>query len=406
MTKHVIEVPRMGESISEATVGQLLVASGTRVKPGQELMELETDKVNQLIYAPVGGVVNWSVKSGDNVAVGASLGFIEISNEQPTSTPTQDVKSAQPAKTEKSDPAPSPKEEVKPAKAAIEQTPIRKTKEEGLKALQEEKREISAPKLSEPKAQTAKSQELPQRADTPSNETEATDAYTRSPLSRVRKVIAAKLVESQRTTATLTTFNEVDMSAVMALRTKYKDDFTKKYGTKLGFLSFFVKATVSALRAFPNIHAFIEGDDLILNHRYDISVAVGTDRGVLVPVLRNCDQLSFAQIEQTLEDLALRARDGTIKREELTGGSFTITNGGVYGSLLSTPILNTPQSGILGMHKIEERPIAVNGQVVIRPMMYLALSYDHRVADGKEAVSFLVHLKNCLEDPSRLLLNV
>lgn len=392
MTKHVIEVPRMGESISEATVGQLLVAAGARVKSGQELMELETDKVNQVIYAPVAGVVNWSVKSGDNVAVGKSLGFIETSNEEPTPAPVKQVVEPS-SKTEKSVQPIQAAPLATPSTAPVAEISIRKTKEEGLRALQEEKRELK-PELK------------PEATEVPKREEVAVASYTRTPLSRVRKVIAARLVESQRTTATLTTFNEVDMSSVMALRAKYKEEFSKKYGVKLGFLSFFVKATVSALRAFPNLHAFIEGDDLIQNHHYDISVAVGTERGVLVPVLRHCDQLSFAQIEQTLENLALRARDGTIKREELTGGSFTITNGGVYGSLLSTPILNTPQSGILGMHKIEERPIAINGQVVIRPMMYLALSYDHRVADGKEAVSFLVHLKNCLEDPARLALNI
>lgn len=401
MTKHEIEVPRMGESISEATVGEILAPTGTQVQAQQELIELETDKVNQILYAPSSGVVHWSVKSGDNVAVGSSMGFIEsVAEGAKASSKPSAPPPPQPSTPAKASPPSSPSSP--PPTPSTEGVMIRKSKEESLRTLQEAASASSTPKP-EKGAPTAPTPPLPSPPPPLSLSTEAT---TRTKLSRVRKVIAARLVESQRTTATLTTFNEVDMSAVMATRARYKEEFAKKYGVKLGLLSFFVKATVSALRAFPNLHAFIEGDEFVQNHHYDINIAVGTDRGVLVPVVRGCDQLSFAQIEQTLEGLAIRAREGTIKVDDLTGGSFTITNGGVYGSLLSTPILNAPQSGILGMHKIEERPIAVNQQVVIRPMMYLALSYDHRVADGKEAVSFLVHLKNCLEDPTRLLLHL
>lgn len=387
MTKQTIEVPRGGESISEVTIGQILVPTGERVKADQELLELETDKVNQMLYAPIAGVVHWNVKMGDILPVGSPLGYIE-SSEDAKETP----------KTEKQPAIPPPS--TPPSEGVF----IRKTKEDTLRDLQAKPAHppsLKLPEVPREKAAPPKAKEEPFKA-----QEESSPAYTRMKLSRVRRVIAERMVESQRTTATLTTFNEVDMSGIMAMRARYKEEFMKKYGVKLGLLSFFVKATVSALRLFPSLHAFIDGEELIQNHHYDISIAVGTERGVLVPVVRGCDQLSFAQIELTLEDLAKRARDGKIKPEELTGGSFTITNGGVYGSLLSTPILNTPQSGILGMHKIEERPIAVNQQVVIRPMMYLALSYDHRITDGREAVGFLVHVKNCLEDPTRLLLQV
>lgn len=380
MTKHTIEVPRMGESISEATVGEILIPSGSYVEAKQELMELETDKVNQMLYAPVSGLVQWNVKTGDHVAVGSAMGFIE---------PAEKPQGAKEAK--EAAPAAAP---AKEAKAPASSAGVRKTKDDFVKT------------LSQPPSQEAQAPEKAPEAHAKASAPKDEESFTRIRLSRVRKVIAERMVQSQKTAATLTTFNEVDMSAVMALRAKYKDDFTKKYGVKLGFSSFFIKAAVSALRAFPSLHTFLEGDELLQPQHFDISVAVGTDRGLLVPVIRNCDQLSFAQIEKTLEDLAVRAREGSIKIEELQGGSFTITNGGVYGSLLSTPILNAPQSGILGMHKIEERPVAVNGQVVIRPMMYLAVSYDHRITDGKEAVSFLVHVKNCLEDPARLLLQL
>jgi 2-oxoglutarate dehydrogenase E2 component (dihydrolipoamide succinyltransferase) len=229
---------------------------------------------------------------------------------------------------------------------------------------------------------------------------------SRQPMSRVRKVIAQRLVEAQHTAAMLTTFNEVDMSAVMKLRGDYKDTFVEAHQARLGFLSFFIKAVVSALKAWPAVNARIDAEEIVYRHYYDIGVAVGTEKGLFVPVVRNCDQLSFAQIEKTIEQLAKQAREGSLSADSLQGGTFTITNGGIYGSLLSTPILTPGQSAILGMHKIEKRPVVVGDQVVVRPMMYLALSYDHRIIDGREAVSFLVHMKERLEDPSRLLLDV
>lgn len=417
MTKQTIEVPRVGESISEVTIGQLLVQNGERVKAGQELLELETDKVNQVLYAPIAGTVHWNVKMGDTVAVGSALGVIEGVIEGEIEGVTEGSgESAGTAAKEKEAPKaekkPSPPQAASQTASAAEGALIRKTKEDTVRELQEKKTTQTPQPAFEPSAAALFSSPPSPSPSPPKTHEERAFAIgqpqvpTRTKLSRVRRVIAERMVESQRNTATLTTFNEVDMSAIMALRARYKEDFMKKYQVKLGFLSFFVKATVSALRLFPSLHAFIEGDELVQNHHYDISIAVGTDRGLLVPVVRACDQLSFAQIEQTLEDLAKRAREGKIKPDELQGGSFTITNGGVYGSLLSTPILNTPQSGILGMHKIEDRPIALNNQVVIRPMMYLALSYDHRITDGREAVGFLVHVKNCLEDPSHLLLQV
>lgn len=228
---------------------------------------------------------------------------------------------------------------------------------------------------------------------------------TRQKLSRLRKVIGERLMQAQKSTAMLTTFNEADMTQIISLREKCKESFTKQYGVRLGFMSFFVKAVVSALEAYPEFNSYLDGDDLVHREYYDIGIAVGTNKGLFVPVIRNCDQLTFAEIEKALEGFANRAREGALSIEDLQGGGFTITNGGVYGSLLSTPILNPPQVGILGMHKIEKRPVVVNDQIAIRSMMYLALSYDHRIVDGKEAVSFLVHIKEILEDPARLLLN-
>ncbi|MFQ5729411.1 MAG: dihydrolipoyllysine-residue succinyltransferase, partial [Waddliaceae bacterium] len=229
---------------------------------------------------------------------------------------------------------------------------------------------------------------------------------TRQRMTKIRRIIADRLVEAQKTSAMLTTFNEVDLSEVIALRAKYKDYFSREYGTRLGFMSFFVKASVSALGAFPGVNSYIDGEEMVHREYYDIGIAVGTERGLVVPVVRDCDRLSFAEIEKAIEDYAKKGGEGTLSVDDLQGGGFTITNGGVFGSLLSTPILNPPQRAILGMHKIEKRPVVVDDEIVVRPMMYLALSYDHRIIDGKEAVSFLVHMKNCLEDPARLLLGV
>lgn len=386
--KNEIKVPSMGESISEATVGQILAPTGTVVKMDAEIVELETDKVNQVLYAPQAGRITLSIQPGDTVKIGQVIGSIEaVAGQEAPVSKEEPKQPIQP--TPKPEPVPAPKSveqkaEVAPSLALQEQA-LRYTKENFLTDLQTVPAALPVEKVP---AQEKKSRE------------------TRRPLSKIRKVIAKRLVEAQQTTAMLTTFNEIDLTEVIQLREKYKESFVKKYGCKLGFMSFFVKAVVSALQALPDLNSYLDGEDIVHREYYDIGVAVGTDKGVIVPVIRDCDQLSYADIERGLEEFAKKAREGSLAIADLQGAGFTITNGGVYGSLLSTPILVPPQCGILGMHKIEKRPVAINDQVVIRPMMYVALSYDHRLVDGKEAVSFLVHMKNMLEDPSRLLLEV
>jgi 2-oxoglutarate dehydrogenase E2 component (dihydrolipoamide succinyltransferase) len=329
------------------------------------LFTLETDKVSQEVMAADSGILHTKVAEGDEVKIGQVVAEIEP------------VAAGAPAA-----PAPAPVEEKAPAPVA------------------------EAPKAPAP-VSTPPPAPAPKAAPAPAQETQAlsTDSRaTRKKLSPLRRKIATQLVMAQQTAAILTTFNECDMSAVMSLRKELQEDFSKKHGVKLGFMSFFIKAVVDALQAIPSINSRIDGDELITNNAYDIGVAVGTERGLIVPVLKDCEKLSFAEIEASLAGFATKAREGRISLEDLSGGVFTISNGGVYGSLLSTPILNPPQSGILGMHKIQERAVVINGQIVARPMMYLALSYDHRVVDGKEAVTFLVRVKDCLENPARLLL--
>lgn len=377
-----IKIPAMGESISEATIGAILVPSGGVVKADQEILEIETDKVNQLLYAPQAGKVELTVQSSDTVKIGQVIGTIDTSVKVTTTEPSKEVKVS--VESESSKPAPSPTlssvQEERPS------SHVRLTKQDFFNEIQQKPQ---SPQPTQEKRQV------------PSERRE-----TRRKMSKIRKVIAERLVEVHQTTAMLTTFNEVDLSEVIEIREIHKESFIKQYGVKLGFMSFFVKAVVSALKAFPELNAYIEGDDIVYREYYDIGIAVGTEKGVIVPVVKQCDQLSFAEIEQAIERFAKKAREGKLIVDDLQGAGFTITNGGIYGSLLSTPILSPPQSGILGMHKIEKRPIALNDQVVIRPMMYLALSYDHRIVDGREAVSFLVHIKQALEDPARLLLNI
>ena len=365
-----IKVPQMGESISEVVIGTLLFPSGSSVKADDSILEVETDKVNQLLYAPQAGILQLSVKPGDRVKVGQVIGYVESQEGVAEKKPVQEP----------------PKQEVetKPSKPEVQD--VRQTKAD------------SIAKLKEQPALEAKTQKPPQ--------IEVKGRETRKKMSNIRKVIAKRMLEAQQTTAMLTTFNEIDLSEVIRLREKFKESFMKKYGTKLGFMSFFVKASVSALQSFPELNSYIDGDDIVHREYYDIGVAVGSEKGVVVPVIRDCDKLTFAQIEIAIDEYAKKIKEGKIAVSDLQGGGFTITNGGVYGSLLSTPILNPPQSGILGMHKIEKRPVAINDQTVIRPMMYVALSYDHRIVDGREAVTFLVHLKELLEDPSRLLLDI
>ncbi len=380
--KEEIVVPSMGESISEAMVGEILQPSGSHVELDQEILELETDKVNQVLYAPAAGVLSLNVETDDTVTIGQVLGHIEtegeshVSQEKKTDAPSQEEKKGKKVVTAESDESKKETPGPKPSGQTA-----RKGKEAFLSEISDERTEKRAP-------QAEKSKE------------------SRKRMTKIRQVIASRLVEAQATTAMLTTFNEADMTAVMALRKQYKETFEKKHGVKLGFMSFFVKAVVSALQYVPGVNSYIDGNELVTRHTYDIGIAVGTDRGLIVPVVRDCDQLTFAEIEQGIGEYATKAREGTISVDDLKGGSFTITNGGIYGSLLSTPILNPPQSGILGMHKIEKRAVVKDDEMVIRPMMYLALSYDHRIVDGKEAVSFLVHVKECLEDPMRLLLEV
>lgn len=382
-----IKIPAMGESISEATVGTIIKASGSKVAADDEILELETDKVNQVLYAPQAGVLTLTVAPEQVVKIGDVIGYVETQAEAAAPETPQ----LTPAKGQQKPPEPKPPVEKKP-EPTQSAGGARFTKEQFLSDLME-------PKLAEP-TQTA-----PRKAAAP-RPTPTGRPETRKKMSRVRKVIAERLVESLQTTAMLTTFNEVDMSQVLSLREKYKEPFQKEHGVRLGFMSFFVKAAVTALEEFPDFNSYIDGDEIVHRDYYDIGIAVGTEKGLFVPVVRDCDKLSFAEIERSIEQYAVKAKEGKITVDELQGGGFTITNGGVYGSLLSTPILNPPQCGILGMHKIEKRPVVVNDQIVIRPMMYLALSYDHRIVDGKEAVSFLVAIKNFLEDPARLLLHI
>lgn len=387
--KVAITVPSMGESITEAVVGRIIKDSGSQVTMDEEILELETDKVNQVLYAPQKGQIIWTVGVDDTVTIGQVIG--EVDTEASSNGEAPQAKA--PKKEVSTSSKPSAQANMEPPELEL---PVgaaaRMTKEAFL-------REVAQPS---PSATALPAPAAVHVAPVP----EPGTAETRQRMPRIRQVIAERLVEAQRTTAMLTTFNEVDMSEVMKTRGELKDAFEKAHGVKLGFMSFFVKACVSALRAFPGINSYIDGTDMVRREYYHVGIAVGTERGLVVPVLRHCDQLSFSGVEQKIRDFALQARDGKLSIQDLEGGGFTITNGGIYGSMLSTPILNPPQSGILGMHAINKRAVVVDDEVVIRPMMYLALSYDHRIVDGKEAVSFLVHVKNCIEDPKRLLLEV
>ncbi len=398
-----IKVPAMGESVTEATVARWFKKEGDAVARDEPLLELETDKVTVEVPAPAAGSLeSITVKAGATVQVGAILGAIAEgkAGAKPAAAAAPAAKPAAPAAAApKADLAPMPSarriaEESGVSAASVTGTgrDNRVTKGDMLGALQSR----SAAPAAAP-APVSNSSGGP-RAHAAREEKVA--------MTRLRKTVALRLKESQNTAAQLTTFNEVDMSAVMAARNTYKDGFEKKHGVKLGFMGFFAKAVVAALKELPNINAEIEGDNIIYKNYYDIGIAVSTERGLVVPVVRDADNLSLAGIEKAIVDFGTRARDNKLKLEELQGGTFTITNGGVFGSLMSTPILNSPQSGILGMHKIQQRPMAVDGKVEIRPMMYLALSYDHRLVDGRDAVTFLVRVKENLEDPQRMLLEV
>ena len=425
-------IPALGESIASGILSSWKVQEGSFVEIDQPIYELETDKITQEGLAEVSGTISFLVKEGEEVEIGATIAKIDESAHQTESSgskedipepasPVEIPPSAneEPTPPKKSSPLPAVSEETEVkyspavrkllAESKLDPSLIVGTGKDGriTKAdvilAQQGNTEIDVD-LSSPSPAPSLTPQAESSGLLSGNPTQARS--TRRPLSPIRKRIAQRLVEAQQTAAILSTFNEVDLSAVMALRKAHQDAFVKGNGIKLGFMSFFVKAVVHALKAVPAVNVRLEGNELIENNYFDISVAVGTEKGLVVPVLRDCDQMSFAEIEQSILNYAEKARNGTISLEDMQGGCFTITNGGIYGSLLSTPIINPPQSGILGMHAIQERPVARNGEIVIRPMMYLAHSYDHRVIDGKEAVTFLVKIKEAIEEPARLALGI
>ncbi len=415
-----IRVPTLGESVTEATIGKWFKKPGEAVAVDEPLVELETDKVTIEVPAPAAGVLSEiAAKNGETVAVGALLGAISPGTGA-AAPPAETAKAPPPPPVAAPAGAAPPVAAPAPPKVAAADAPLapsvrriadesgvepasvpgtgkdgRVTKGDMLAAIE---RAAMTPM---PVAQPAAAMQV--RAPSPADDAAREE---RVRMTRLRQTIARRLKDAQNTAAMLTTFNEVDMGHVMALRTQYRDLFEKKHGVKLGFMGFFVKACVQALKDIPAVNAEIDGTDIIYKNYYHIGIAVGTERGLVVPVVHDCDHKSLAEIEKSITDFGRRARDGELKIDEMQGGTFTITNGGIYGSLMSTPILNAPQSGILGMHKSQDRPMVVGGKVEIRPMMYLALSYDHRVIDGKEAVTFLVRVKESLEDPARLVLDL
>ena len=430
-----ITVPAAGESVTEADVSVILTPSGTLVAEDEPILELETDKASMAVNAPCSGVVEVLVEEGVTVAVGDVIARIapgdapaaaapapeaEAAPAEPTPAPEPAPAAAAPAAPEpvaEAPSAPAPSPEPPPNGGAVSASPSaaklladaklspqsvqgsgrggRITKADAINAIQNP---MARSYMPPPTPDLGFGASLPQPIEG--------DRETRKRMTRLRKVVAKRLVEAQHNAAMLTTFNEIDMSHVMNIRKQYKERFKETHGTNLGFMSFFVKATVEALKACPDINAYIDGEDIVHRNYYDVSIAVSTPKGLVVPVVRDCDELSFAGVESTILDYALRGRDGKLSTEEMQGGGFTITNGGVFGSLLSTPILNPPQSAILGMHTIQQRPVVVDGEITIRPMMYVALSYDHRIVDGKEAVTFLVRIKECIEDPAKIMLEL
>ena len=405
-----IMTPALGESVSEATVASWKKKPGEAVKKDEIIVELETDKVSLEVASPADGVLeSIAANDGDTVVPGALLGVVTAGGAAAApkaEAPKAEAAPAPKVEAPKAAPAPAPAAPVaddKPLAPSVQ----RIVSETGLDAAYvagtgKDGRITKGDALAALDARAA----APAAPAAPAPARAVHEREERVKMTRLRQTIARRLKEAQNNAAMLTTFNEVDMSAVMALRNQYKDTFEKTHGVKLGFMSFFVRACVAALKAIPDVNAEIDGQDLIYKNHYDIGVAVGTEKGLVVPVVRDADAMSLAGIEKAIGALGKKARDGQLSIDDMQGGTFTISNGGVYGSLMSTPILNAPQSGILGMHKIQERPVVVEGQIVIRPMMYLALSYDHRVVDGQGAVTFLVKVKEAIEDPQRLLLDV
>lgn len=407
-----IKVPEMGESVVEATVGEWLKKEGDSINLGDVLVELETDKVDVEVGAESSGVLGKiAAQSGDDVQVGDVLGYIEpngsgASAEKVAATNDQAAPKAEASSANIEKETAEKITPVAQRMASEEGVDVTKVKGSGPGGKVTKNDVAKLLESAKPVSSTAKPAETKPRqpAQQPPTSSARDSREERVRLSRRRRTIATRLVEAQQTAAMLTTFNEIDMSAVMNLRKRRQDAFVQRHGVKVGFTSFFVKATVGALKAFPRLNAEIDGDEMVLKHYYDIGIAVGAEEGLVVPVLRDADRMSFAQIEQQTKAFAQKSRDGSLTLEDLRGGTFTITNGGVFGSMLSTPILNPPQVGILGLHNIVERPVAINGEMAIRPIMYVALSYDHRIVDGREAVQFLVRVKELIEDPENLLL--
>jgi 2-oxoglutarate dehydrogenase E2 component (dihydrolipoamide succinyltransferase) len=406
-----IRVPTLGESVTEATIGKWFKRPGDAVAVDEPLVELETDKVTIEVPSPAAGVLaEIAAKDGDTVAVGALLGQIS-DGAGAAAAKAEPAKAKAEAKAAEAKPA-----EAKAVPQAKAETPLapsvrRLEAESGIAAATvpgsgKEGRVTKGDMLAAIERAAAAPVPVPTAQMRAPSAPDDAAREERVRMTKLRQTIARRLKDAQNTAAMLTTFNEVDMSAVMAMRSQYKDLFEKKHGVKLGFMGFFVRACVQALKELPAVNAEIDGADIVYKNYYHIGIAVGTEKGLVVPVVRDCDSKSLADIEKAIADFGRRARDGALKIEEMQGGTFTITNGGIYGSLMSTPILNAPQSGILGMHKIQERPVVIGGKVEVRPMMYLALSYDHRIVDGREAVTFLVRVKENLEDPARIVLDL
>jgi 2-oxoglutarate dehydrogenase E2 component (dihydrolipoamide succinyltransferase) len=414
-----IKVPRVGESVSEGILSRWLKPDGSPVKSGEPLFELETDKASQEVRAEADGVLRIETPEGATVEVGATVGVLDPGgtpapaaapaangpkSDASVSAPAVPASPAAPAAAAEPPPT-SPAVRRIAAETGIDPASVTATGPGGRVTKGDMLAQAAgpAPAVAPPAAPVSTPAPAP---PAPARPAAGGPRESRQRMSGIRQKIAQRLVEAQQTAAILTTFNEADLSRIMDLRAKYKEAFQKRHGVGLGFMSFFVKAAVEALRAFPNVNGRIEGNEVVNHHYYDIGVAVSTERGLMVPILRDADAMSFAGIEKAIADYAKKARENSIAVADLQGGTFTITNGGVFGSLLSTPILNPPQSGILGMHSIQKRPVVVDDQIVIRPMMYLALSYDHRIIDGREAVSFLVRIKECVENPERLILDI
>jgi 2-oxoglutarate dehydrogenase E2 component (dihydrolipoamide succinyltransferase) len=436
-----IKVPSVGESVTEAVLAQWFKKDGDRVQKGEALFVIETDKVTLEVEAEAEGVLKISVEEGETVAIGAVVGTIDSAAATAEAASTEEGAKEEEVEKEPTEPkkaevaerdktAPSPQEEAasapeeKAAKPATEKKPIaadmnlspavrRIVKETGV-GVDEVIGTGPAGRITkgdvllhlEAREAQAASAKIAPPVDSEPTTAAAAEETSRKPMTPIRQRIATRLLEARQNTAMLTTFNDVDMSRVMEIRSRYKDAFQKKYGVSLGFMSFFMKAAVEALKEFPEINAFIDGKEIVYHHYYHIGVAIGTGRGLVVPVIRHCEQLSLAKMEQAIVDYVTKIKENRLDLADLEGGTFTITNGGVFGSLLSTPILNTPQSAILGMHRIEKRPVVIDDQIVVRSMMYLALSYDHRIVDGREAVTYLRRIKEFLENPERMIVEI